>query len=182
MALIDLSYDIIEQNGKFVGIIESPKGIVACTIPYESKEQVEKGLSKTTQKLRINKLSELFKKRSKFSDILFNLDKNPLNYWNDSLKIPLDYHLFTPKQEKVAKTLRQIPPGKVVSYGELAKKSGIPKGARFIGNCMAGNYIPLIIPCHRVIKSGGKLGNYSGGGSKRKIDYLVKEKSSINIR
>jgi O-6-methylguanine DNA methyltransferase len=54
-------------------------------------------------------------------------------------------------------------PGTTVSYGELASMSGIPGGARFIGNCMAKNRFPVLIPCHRVIKSDGSIGNFSGG-------------------
>ena len=56
-----------------------------------------------------------------------------------------------------------IPRGRVISYGGLAEKAGVPGGARAVGNVMAGNPFPLVIPCHRVIRSDGSLGGFGGG-------------------
>jgi len=58
---------------------------------------------------------------------------------------------------------REIPRGSVMTYGGLAAKLGHPGGARAVGNAMAVNPFPLIIPCHRVIHSGGGLGGFGGG-------------------
>ena len=52
-----------------------------------------------------------------------------------------------------------IPYGRTMSYGELAAKAGSPRAARAVGNCMAANKIPLLVPCHRVVCSGGRLGS-----------------------
>jgi methylated-DNA-[protein]-cysteine S-methyltransferase len=56
-----------------------------------------------------------------------------------------------------------IPRGRVMTYGGLAAKAGAPGGARAAGNVMAGNPFPLVIPCHRVIRSDGTLGGFGGG-------------------
>jgi methylated-DNA-[protein]-cysteine S-methyltransferase len=56
-----------------------------------------------------------------------------------------------------------IPRGRVMTYGGLAAKLGLPGGARAVGNVMAGNPFPLVIPCHRVVRSGGALGGFGGG-------------------
>jgi len=56
-----------------------------------------------------------------------------------------------------------IPRGRVMTYGGLAAKAGVPGGARAAGNVMAGNPFPLVIPCHRVIRSDGSLGGFGGG-------------------
>jgi methylated-DNA-[protein]-cysteine S-methyltransferase len=56
-----------------------------------------------------------------------------------------------------------IPRGRVMTYGGLAAKAGAPGGARAAGNVMAGNPFPLVIPCHRVIRSDGSLGGFGGG-------------------
>jgi methylated-DNA-[protein]-cysteine S-methyltransferase len=56
-----------------------------------------------------------------------------------------------------------IPRGRVMTYGGLATKLGIPGGARAVGNVMAGNPFPLVIPCHRVVGSGGNLHGFGGG-------------------
>jgi methylated-DNA-[protein]-cysteine S-methyltransferase len=56
-----------------------------------------------------------------------------------------------------------IPRGRVMTYGGLATKLGVPGGARAVGNVMAGNPFPLVIPCHRVVGSGGSLHGFGGG-------------------
>ncbi len=75
----------------------------------------------------------------------------------------LDLSDFTAKEITVYRELLKVPSGRTISYLELSEKAGIPSGARFVGNAMAGNAFPIIIPCHRVIKSGGAIGNYGGG-------------------
>jgi methylated-DNA-[protein]-cysteine S-methyltransferase len=61
-----------------------------------------------------------------------------------------------------------IPRGRVMTYGGLAAKAGVPGGARAAGNVMAGNPFPLVIPCHRVIRSDGGLGGFGGGLSMKR--------------
>ena len=78
-------------------------------------------------------------------------------------KVLLDLSAYTVREIRVYKELIKIKPGSRISYGSLAEKSGIPSGARFIGNTMAKNRFPIIIPCHRVIRSDGTMGNYTGG-------------------
>ena len=61
--------------------------------------------------------------------------------------------------------MMQIPYGKVVTYGEFAAMAGKPKAARAAGSACASNPIPIIYPCHRVVRTGGALGNYGGGST-----------------
>lgn len=76
----------------------------------------------------------------------------------------------TPFERKVWKTLRSIPYGEVRSYAWVARKIGFPKAARAVGRANGKNPIPIVIPCHRVISSDGKIGGYSGGVAlKRKL-------------
>lgn len=63
----------------------------------------------------------------------------------------------------------KIPRGRVMTYGGLAASVGVPGGARAAGNVMAGNPFPLVIPCHRVIRSDGSLGGFGGGAEMKKI-------------
>lgn len=64
-------------------------------------------------------------------------------------------------QQRVIRELRKIGYGRTVSYGELTELAGAPRAARAVGTTMKQNHVPLIVPCHRVIASGGKLGGYS---------------------
>jgi methylated-DNA-[protein]-cysteine S-methyltransferase len=69
----------------------------------------------------------------------------------------------TPFQIEVWRELQAIPYGKVISYGELAMRIGRPRASRAVGAANGSNPIPIIIPCHRVIGSNGKLTGYAGG-------------------
>ena len=83
------------------------------------------------------------------------------------LPLVFDKHTF---QGKVLSALLKVPYGKTISYAELARLSGHPGACRAVGNVMAKNPLPLFIPCHRVIKSDGSLGNFGGGiGLKRRL-------------
>ena len=68
----------------------------------------------------------------------------------------------------------QVPKGKVTSYGDLAKAVGLENGQRAIGMIIKKNPFPVIVPCHRVVKSDGKIGGYVYG-EKVKSQMLVKE-------
>lgn len=63
-------------------------------------------------------------------------------------------------ERAVYEALLAIPAGETVSYGELAEMAGYPRAARAVGNAMAANPIPIVVPCHRVIRSDGTMGRY----------------------
>jgi methylated-DNA-[protein]-cysteine S-methyltransferase len=75
---------------------------------------------------------------------------------------------------KVLKSTCKIPRGKVATYSGLAAKINSPRAARAVGTALANNPFPIVIPCHRVVRSDGSLGGF-GGGSNMKRELLVKE-------
>jgi len=89
----------------------------------------------------------------------------------------LDLSEFSQKEIRVYLELMKIPSGRTISYNALSKRAGIPQGARFVGNAMAKNAFPIIIPCHRVIKNDGTAGNYSGGVGIK--DFLLKHEGAV---
>jgi methylated-DNA-[protein]-cysteine S-methyltransferase len=78
------------------------------------------------------------------------------------------------KDEDVYDLLRKIPPGKVSTYGDLAKALGNPSASRVIGSILAKNPNPIKVPCHRVVMSDGKVGGYAYGTARKK-ELLEKE-------
>jgi methylated-DNA-[protein]-cysteine S-methyltransferase len=84
-------------------------------------------------------------------------------------------HLST-FERTVVTQCRQIPYGQTLSYGHLAARSGSPSAARAVGNVMAANRFPLVVPCHRVVHAGGMIGRFTApGGSMMKRRLLVQE-------
>lgn len=75
--------------------------------------------------------------------------------------------------DRVRNAVRQIPKGQTRSYGEIAKAAGRPRAARAVGTVMKNNYDPAV-PCHRVIRSDGSLGEYNRGKA-RKLELLKAE-------
>ncbi len=75
--------------------------------------------------------------------------------------VPLDLSHLTAFQQRVVKACRKIGRGKTKTYGELATVAGAPGAARAVGSVMAKNRLPIIVPCHRVVGSGGSLGGFS---------------------
>jgi len=77
-------------------------------------------------------------------------------------------------KDKVLNIVKNIPKGKTMSYKEVAARAGNINASRSVGNIMAKNFDPAV-PCRRVIKSDGSVGNYSRGGTKNKIKILRSE-------
>lgn len=91
--------------------------------------------------------------------------KEYFNGKRKSFSVPISFEKLpgTKFQKLVWKTLQKIPYGKTISYSKEAEKIKSPKSCRAVGNANGKNPIPIIIPCHRVIASNGKLGGYSSG-------------------
>ncbi len=68
-----------------------------------------------------------------------------------------------------------IPRGEVITYAELARRAGSPRAARAVGSAMASNPLPVVIPCHRVVRADGVPGDYAAGGAAAKIRMLCVE-------
>jgi methylated-DNA-[protein]-cysteine S-methyltransferase len=98
------------------------------------------------------------------------------NGTRDALRdIAVDFGAVSEFRRRVLNTCRRISYGTIITYAELAKKSGYPGAARAVGSCMAKNRVPLLMPCHRVVCSNGRIGAYSspgGGEMKRRLLLL----------
>ena len=100
----------------------------------------------------------------------------------DFSNIPVDAHGATTFQRRVLKACREIPWGSTRTYGELAKLARRPGAARAVGSVMAGNRVPLVIPCHRVVPASGGLGGFSAPqGVKMKRRLLDAERNLLLV-
>lgn len=104
-----------------------------------------------------------------------HLDGRP----QDLSRIPLDLTNVTPFDAKVLRAAQSIPSGRTLTYGELAGLAGSPNGARAVGRAMATNPFPVIVPCHRVVASGGAGGFSAPGGLVTKEKLLAIEGGTL---
>lgn len=88
---------------------------------------------------------------------------------------PLALAAQTPFQRQVLAAARAIPSGETRSYGEIAARIARPRAARAVGTALSHNPLPLLIPCHRVVAAGSRLGQYSDGGQEMKRRLLAYE-------
>jgi methylated-DNA-[protein]-cysteine S-methyltransferase len=93
-----------------------------------------------------------------------------------SFDLPLDWTLTGGFSRRVLRHTAKIPYGEVSTYKQVAAAAGSPRGARAAGNALGANPIPIVVPCHRVLHSGGGIGGYGGGVENK--EYLLKLEGS----
>ncbi|MFA6978226.1 MAG: methylated-DNA--[protein]-cysteine S-methyltransferase [Ignavibacteriaceae bacterium] len=154
-------YTPLKIGGYSITVFASLKGI--CHIDLNSKSG-----------------SKLFQKKTKLQasdQIFFGLPDQLKKYFDSELKtfkVPLDIQ-GTTFQLQVWNELMNIPFGEVVTYKDIAVRIKNEKSFRAVGNAVGANPVPIVIPCHRVIKTSGALGGFSGGGPKVKEKLLELE-------
>lgn len=82
--------------------------------------------------------------------------------------LPLDLSGLGTFARDVLRATRDVPFGEVASYGEIARRIGRPGAARAVGAALGRNPLPLVIPCHRIVRSDGTMGGYSGGAERKR--------------
>jgi methylated-DNA-[protein]-cysteine S-methyltransferase len=98
---------------------------------------------------------------------------------DDFLDVPIVVAGLTRFRQKVMHECRRIAYGNTITYGELAASVGSPKAARAVGGVMANNTIALVVPCHRVVGAGGRLGGYSAPSGVRMKKRLLRLEGAI---
>ncbi len=99
----------------------------------------------------------------------------------DFTDVTLDMHAVPPFDRQVYAVARTIPPGETLSYGQIAMRLGDVHLARDVGQALARNPFPIVVPCHRVLAAGGKLGGFSArGGVATKQRLLAIERANVS--
>ncbi len=165
-----IKYATFETKWGFFGLAATDTGLRRTCLPHPDKEKVKAALlnglpDAECQKDLLKPLQQQIKAYYKGTYVSFNSS------------IPLDLSGFTPFARTVLKACRRIKPGRTLTYRQLAQNARRPKAARAAGSVMAKNPVPLIIPCHRIVRSDGKIGNFSGpGGTELKKRMLQHER------
>ena len=159
-------YSVFKTPLGWFGILGCEKGLMRICLPMAFKEAVQQ------------RLLSGFETAVPAKKAYRNLESDILSYYKgrpvDFSKVPVCLEGFTAFQQEVLMALRTVKYGKTVSYGDLARLIGNPKASRAIGSVMAQNPLPLIIPCHRVIKQDGSLGYFSGPGGVHTKQHMLK--------
>jgi len=161
------NYVIFQTLWGYFGMAGSEKGLLRTCLPGPKYEEIEARLHKNFPLAQFN------------DSFLKQLQGRITAYFAGSAvdfgpEIPIDLAELTPFQAAVLRACRQVRLGRTITYGQLAKKLGKPNAARAVGNALAKNPLPLIIPCHRVLAANNKLGGFSAPGGKNLKARLLK--------
>lgn len=164
-AALTLRAGVVRCSLGFVGIAMSERGLCALAFGDSAKAALQSVQSRFPKALLVEADGALHGALER----VLALVEEP----SGALDLPLDIR-GTAFQERVWQALRKIPAGKTRSYGEIAKAIGKPSASRAVAQACGANPIAVVIPCHRVVASGGGLGGYHFG-TKRKKTLLAKE-------
>lgn len=149
-----LNYVTISVDAGWLAILSSAKGLVSITLPQPSAQEA--------QQLLGDNLNQTIESPSRFEDLTERLR---IYFSGRKVDFPdvLDLSKATTFQRKVWEATRLIPYGETRSYSWVAEQIKRPGAGRAVGQALARNPLPVIVPCHRVLNADGKLGGYSGG-------------------
>lgn len=160
-------YSVFTTEMGWMGLVSTERGIYASVLPKRSRPEAEKIL---LAKVPFKPL---------FDDEHFSSLQEALNNYlrgqKSRIECSIDWSWATPFQKKVLEAVLAVPAGTCITYGEAAVLAGTPRGARAVGRALAANMIPVVIPCHRVIRGNGELGGYTGAGPDMKYRLLLLE-------
>ncbi len=148
------SYIVSSSPVGWLGLVAGNRGLVEITICTE-REELYSLLSQGYPALPEQKSRVLGKAAGQLEQ-----------YFQGTLRVfdlPLDFRWLSLFSRNILQALARVPFGQNLTYGQLAAQAGRPGAARAVGRVMAENPFPLVIPCHRVVGTGGRLTGYSGG-------------------
>ena len=153
--LVDVAYGTMDSPIGALLVATTDKGLVRVSFPTETEGIVLEELAR-----RIS--PRVLKAPRRVATAVRELDQYFAGR-RRTFDVPLDWSLVRPYARKVLRATSRIPFGKVSTYREVAGKAGNPAASRAAGNALGSNPIPIVVPCHRVLRTGGGLGGYGGG-------------------
>jgi methylated-DNA-[protein]-cysteine S-methyltransferase len=157
--LADVSYATVDSPFGRLLVAATRRGLVRLAFPEEDVDSVLERLARRISPRIVQAPTPLEEVRRELEEYFGGRRR--------AFELQLDWTLVGPFARRVLAVTSEIPYGGVLSYAEVASDAGSPRGSRAAGNALGSNPIPIVVPCHRVLRSGGALGGY-GGGLERK--------------
>jgi methylated-DNA-[protein]-cysteine S-methyltransferase len=157
--LADVSYAGVDSPFGTLLLAATRRGLVRVAFPEEDVDSVLERLSRRISPRIVETPAPLDPVRRELEEYFSGRRR--------TFELPLDWMLVGGFGRRVLRATSEIPYGGVLSYAEVAAEAGSPRGSRAAGNALGSNPIPIVIPCHRVLRTGGAIGGY-GGGPERK--------------
>jgi methylated-DNA-[protein]-cysteine S-methyltransferase len=160
--LVDVAFTAVDTPIGSLVAAGTRRGLVRLSFDSESTDDVLEELA-----TRIS--PRILEAPARLDDVRRELDEY-FEGRRSKFEIPIDWKLTSGEfARKVLRSAQRIPFGSVSTYTDMARRAGSPRGARAAGNALGSNPIPIVVPCHRVVHSGGGLGGYGGGLDKKRF-------------
>jgi len=153
--LLDVAYTSTDSPFGPLLLATTKRGLVRVGLPNQNADELLLDLAERVSPRVLEAPGELDEVRREL-DLYF---EGKL----DSFDLPLDWQLSGGFRQRVLRAINRIPYGQTRSYTEMARKAGNERAVRAAGTACGSNPIPLVVPCHRVLRTGGALGGYGGG-------------------
>jgi methylated-DNA-[protein]-cysteine S-methyltransferase len=160
--LIDVAYAHADSPLGPLLLAATPRGL-ACVSYSEFRSEDE-----TLQRLAERLSPRVLEAPARLDDARRQLDDYFAGRRRD-FELAIDWGLVGEFGRRVLGRTAAIPFGAVATYGDVAREIGSPGAARATGNALGANPMPIVVPCHRVVASGGKLGGYTGGIERKQV-------------
>jgi methylated-DNA-[protein]-cysteine S-methyltransferase len=157
--MTDIDFALFDTAIGRCGIAWSARGVVAVQLPEADESRTCARLRRRFERMR--EASPPSAVRQAIEGIAALLAGEP----RDLTDVTIDDADIPAFNRQVYAIVRTVPPGKTITYGEIAKRLGDPLLARDVGQAMGENPTPIVMPCHRVLAAGGKTGGFSANGS-----------------
>jgi methylated-DNA-[protein]-cysteine S-methyltransferase len=162
LGLTDVTYAVEPSPLGDLLLAATPRGLIR--LAYNAYETTDSALEELARRVS----PRVVEAPAALDDVRRELDE----YFDGnrtSFDIPIDWRLHDGFGRRVLRATARIPFGRVLTYGEVAAKAGSPRGHRAAGNALGSNRIPIVVPCHRVVRSGGDIGGYTGGVERKEF-------------
>jgi methylated-DNA-[protein]-cysteine S-methyltransferase len=154
--LLDVAYATVDTPIGEVVVASTERGLVRVALPGENLDSVLTGLAGDVSP-RILAYPQRLDEARRELDQYFEGKR-------ERFDLALDWRLSHPGfSRRVLRATAKVPFGEVITYTDAAKRAGSPRAFRAAGSALGSNPIPIVVPCHRVVRAGGDIGNYGGG-------------------
>jgi methylated-DNA-[protein]-cysteine S-methyltransferase len=154
--LLDVAYATLDTPLGKAMVAGTSRGLVRLALPNEDLDRVLSGLAADVSPRLLEYPARLDEARRELDEYF--------EQRRDRFELSLDWRLSHPGfYRRVLRATARVPFGEVITYGDAAAQAGNPRASRAAGTALGSNPIPIVVPCHRVIRSGGDIGNYGGG-------------------
>lgn len=153
--LLDVAYTTADSPFGTLLLATTPRGLVRIGLPNQNPDA-------TLEELASKVSPRIIEAPARLDDARRQLDQYFAGKSHD-FDLPIDWQLTTGFRGRVQRAIAQIPFGETRSYMQLAAKAGNERAVRAAGTACGSNPLPIVVPCHRVLRTGGALGGYGGG-------------------